>query len=256
MSIDWITVAAQIANFLVLVWLLKRFLYRPILDGIDAREAEITDRMQEAVLARQKAEDQERTYQDRVRELDLAQSQMTESIRKSAQEQRDILLVEAQQRLAREHDEWKAHLDEETGKYTAKMHRAAAGALLSLTRKALNDLAGETLEAKMAHHVISQLKPLTPDLKSAAGQAAQAVISTQNPLPREIEEELTVAIQAVFPDIPVTFRTDRAETLGIILRIGGAQLVWTVDSYIDGLEGLVDAQLAAGNDMRVTSHEQ
>ena len=51
MSIDWITVAAQIANFLVLVWLLKRFLYRPILDGIDAREGEISHRMQEAVTA-------------------------------------------------------------------------------------------------------------------------------------------------------------------------------------------------------------
>ena len=55
MSIDWITVAAQIANFLVLVWLLKRFLYRPILDGIDAREAEIANRMQEAVRAKDKA---------------------------------------------------------------------------------------------------------------------------------------------------------------------------------------------------------
>ena len=56
MSIDWITVAAQIANFLVLVWLLKRFLYRPILDGIDAREAEIAARMGEAAKAREKAE--------------------------------------------------------------------------------------------------------------------------------------------------------------------------------------------------------
>ena len=45
MSVDWITVIAQIVNFLVLIWLLKKFLYRPILDGIDAREAEITERM-------------------------------------------------------------------------------------------------------------------------------------------------------------------------------------------------------------------
>ena len=56
MSIDWITVVAQIANFLVLVWLLKRFLYRPILDGIDAREAEITRRMAEAGEAQKKAQ--------------------------------------------------------------------------------------------------------------------------------------------------------------------------------------------------------
>ena len=55
MSIDWITVAAQVANFLVLVWLLKRFLYRPILDGIDAREAEIAGRMQVAERARAEA---------------------------------------------------------------------------------------------------------------------------------------------------------------------------------------------------------
>ena len=38
MLIDWFTVIAQMLNFLILVWLLKRFLYQPILDAIDARE--------------------------------------------------------------------------------------------------------------------------------------------------------------------------------------------------------------------------
>ena len=41
MLIDWFTVGAQALNFLVLVWLLKRFLYQPILDAIDAREKRI-----------------------------------------------------------------------------------------------------------------------------------------------------------------------------------------------------------------------
>jgi F-type H+-transporting ATPase subunit b len=40
MLIDWFTVGAQVLNFLILVWLLKRFLYKPILDAIDARESE------------------------------------------------------------------------------------------------------------------------------------------------------------------------------------------------------------------------
>ena len=34
MLIDWFTVAAQVVNFLILVWLLKRFLYQPILNAI------------------------------------------------------------------------------------------------------------------------------------------------------------------------------------------------------------------------------
>ena len=41
MLIDWFTVVAQVVNFLILVWLLKRFLYKPILDAIDAREKRI-----------------------------------------------------------------------------------------------------------------------------------------------------------------------------------------------------------------------
>ena len=38
MPIDWFTVVAQAINFLILVWLLKRFLYKPILHAIDERE--------------------------------------------------------------------------------------------------------------------------------------------------------------------------------------------------------------------------
>jgi F-type H+-transporting ATPase subunit b len=38
MLIDWFTVAAQAINFLILVWLLKRFLYKPVLNAVDARE--------------------------------------------------------------------------------------------------------------------------------------------------------------------------------------------------------------------------
>ena len=48
MLIDWFTVAAQAVNFLILVWLLKRFLYKPILGAMDAREQRIASRLRQA----------------------------------------------------------------------------------------------------------------------------------------------------------------------------------------------------------------
>ena len=48
MLIDWFTVVAQVVNFLILVWLLKRFLYKPILDAIDAREKRIASELADA----------------------------------------------------------------------------------------------------------------------------------------------------------------------------------------------------------------
>jgi F-type H+-transporting ATPase subunit b len=48
MLIDWFTVGAQVLNFLILVWLLKRFLYKPILHAIDAREQRIAKELADA----------------------------------------------------------------------------------------------------------------------------------------------------------------------------------------------------------------
>ena len=48
MLIDWFTVGAQALNFLVLVWVLKHFLYKPILDAIAAREKGIAAKLADA----------------------------------------------------------------------------------------------------------------------------------------------------------------------------------------------------------------
>lgn len=250
MSIDWITVAAQIANFLVLVWLLRRFLYRPILDGIDAREAEITERMQEAGRAKEKAEATESEYREQLKTLKTRQSDMADAVRLEAEKQRDALLVEAHKRMAQERETWHAHLDEETRKYTAKLQSAGGEALLSLTRKALTDLADETLESRIAHHLAKRIEPMTKELRSAAGDGKAAVITSRDALPQPARDDLSTVVLTVFPDAVVRFETNAEQPPGIILRVGGAQLDWTVDAYIDSLADLMAAQLTAEADVK------
>ncbi len=244
MSIDWITVAAQIANFLVLVWLLKRFLYRPILDGIDAREAEITNRMREAVLAREKAEAAERERLDQVSSLKAQKDGIAEDVRKQAETARDALLAEARKGLERDRAAAQAHLDDEARRYGAKLQRAGGAALLSLTRKALSDLADETLEDRIARHLGQRLENLAPDLRTAAGRAEAATITSHDDLPRSGRDDLTASLRAAFPDVSVRFETDPDQSPGLVLRIGGAELDWTVGGYVDSLGDVLTAQLA------------
>ena len=45
MQFDWTTFALEIVNFLVLVWILRRFLYRPVTDVIARRAAEVEHRL-------------------------------------------------------------------------------------------------------------------------------------------------------------------------------------------------------------------
>lgn len=48
MHFDWSTLALQTANFAVLVWLLHRFLYKPVLRAIDARKAAVQKQYDDA----------------------------------------------------------------------------------------------------------------------------------------------------------------------------------------------------------------
>lgn len=251
MSIDWITVAAQIANFLVLVWLLKRFLYRPILDGIDAREAEISERMNEAARASDKAAAAEAEYHGQLASFRADQSTMTDNTRFTAEAERDALLVKAKDRMVAERKIWDAHLEEEGRKYIAELHQAGAKTLLSLTRKALSDLADETLEDRIVAHVVNRLRPMAADLRQSAGSADEAVASTRDLLAPEARKRLTADLADIIPNMPLRFETDPAQAPGLILHIGGAQVSWTVDSYIEGLDALLQEQLAAGPNAKV-----
>ena len=70
MLIDWFTVGAQAVNFLILVWLLRQFLYKPILNAIDAREKRIASELADANAKRSRgAKKSARTLKTRTKRL-------------------------------------------------------------------------------------------------------------------------------------------------------------------------------------------
>lgn len=245
MSIDWITVAAQIANFLVLVWLLKRFLYRPIIDGIDAREAEISRRMAEAGMAQEKAREAEAQYREQHAHLLSSQDNQVAQALRESQGQRDKLLAEARARIEQEQKDWRLYLERERDKFAARLQRAGAETLLELTRKALRDLADERLEAAIVRHVGARLEPLAAELAKAAGDSTKAVASTRETLPETAQQQLRADMERLLPGVGLNFATDPQQAPGLVLRVGGAQVAWTVDSYTDELAGLLGDRLAA-----------
>ena len=244
MSIDWITVIAQIANFLVLVWLLKRFLYRPILDGIDAREAEIAKRMAQAGEAQKKAEAAEATYRQQKSQLHRDQDAMLKQALKATESQRDTLLAQARAKLEQEQQDWRKHLEQERQQFNAQLQRAGGTTLMALTRKALRDLADEPLEAAIVRHVSARLQPMAQELASAAGDSSDAVATTRAALPEAAQAQMRAEIEKLLPHIALQFVIDPQQAPGLVLRVGGAQVAWTIDSYTDGLGALLSENLA------------
>ncbi|WP_099826946.1 F0F1 ATP synthase subunit B [Oceaniglobus indicus] len=240
MSIDWITVAAQLVNFLVLVWLLKRFLYGPILAGIDAREAAIAARMGEAARIREAAKAAESEHRAEAARLKEGREGALAQVRREAEAERDALLAEARDRIAREQATRAAERENEARRYAQDLHHKGATALIALLRKALDDLAGETLEERIVARALSRLPRMTGDLRDAAGDSRDAVVTTQRALSDDLRSRIGDAVAGALPGTQVRFTTDETLSPGLSLRLGGAQLGWTVDGYVDGLQDMLD----------------
>lgn len=236
MSIDWITVAAQIANFLILVWLLKRFLYRPILDGIDAREAEIAARVSAAEIARINAEAVEAEYEQKLAGFNNEKMAFLELARGEAENERDTLQSETSDFLQAERTNWQKQKADLRSKYTTDLHAAGAGAILSLSRKALLDLSDLDLEKHIVDHFGNQLSAVSDDLRAASGSAQKAIVVTSFELAKPCRTQFAKRFRDVFSDASVTFETDSTQSPGITLRLGGARIGWTIDTYMEGLE--------------------
>lgn len=253
MSVDWITVLAQLANFLVLVWLLKRFLYRPILDGIDAREAEISKQMSEAGTAKELANSAEAKYKKQQAQLLSEQENIVKQALKDSQNQRDALLADAREKIEKEHNDWRKHLEQEKKNYIIALEKAATETLFELTRKALRDLADEALEDAMVRHIGTQLQSITEELAQAAGGSTKAEAITQAELSASAQNKLQEELDRLLPGTSIIFITDPLQAPGIILRIGGAQVAWTIDSYADEFGAILHERLAVGASGRMQS---
>src|ERR1700722_12951920 len=96
MAISWFTIVAQVINFLILVWLLKRFLYKPILHAIDEREKGIASQLADAEAKKAEAHKEREDFQKTSEAFDKERAALLKKATGEANAERQRLLDGAQ----------------------------------------------------------------------------------------------------------------------------------------------------------------
>ncbi|MBL8296436.1 MAG: hypothetical protein JNN08_31615, partial [Bryobacterales bacterium] len=119
MLIDWFTVGAQIVNFLVLVWLLKKFLYGPIVHAVDEREGRIAGRLAEAKEKEEQAAQERAQYEAKIQELEATHESMLAQMRAEVERNQSELIEKARARVQALETEWQEEVDRERREFLA-----------------------------------------------------------------------------------------------------------------------------------------
>ena len=242
MLIDWFTVGAQVVNFLILVWLLKRFLYRPILDAIDAREKRIAAELADADAKKTEARKERDEFQHKNEAFEQQRAALLSQATDEAKAERQRLLDEARQAADTLSAQRLQTLSNDSHQLSQSIRRRTQAEVFAIARKALTDLATASLEERMAEVFIRRLRALDGQAKEAFAKALKggcepALVRTAFDLPTEQRAAVQAALNETFSaEVQVKFETAPDLVSGIDLSTNGQKLAWSIADYLAELE--------------------
>ena len=245
MQIDPITVIAQIINFLILLFLLKRFLYGPIVKAMEERRALVAAQMHEAQEREEEAQQEARKHRDARRELAVQHDELMQQAHAEADDRRRQLIDQAREEVEGIERRWHENLRDERDAFIRRLREQMGREVCAVSRQALADLANRDLQAQIVTVFIARLggldEPRREELRAALTDAGRGpTITSAFELTAPQEKELATAAHGVLGgDHDVRFV--RAEELlcGVELSVGGRKIAWSLDSYLDALEEAV-----------------
>jgi F-type H+-transporting ATPase subunit b len=249
MLIDWFTVGAQALNFLILVWLLKRYLYKPILDAIDAREKRIAMALADANAKKAEAQKERDEFQHKNEVFDQQRAVLLSQAVDEAKAERQRLLDEARQAADALSAKRREALRDDAHNLNQAIGRRTQHEVFAIARKTLADLASTSLEERLGEVFTRRLREMDGQAKEGLGEAlktasAPALVRSAFALPAEQRAAIQKAINETFAaEIHVRFETAPDLIAGIELATNGQKLAWSIANYLASLEKGVDELL-------------
>lgn len=243
MKIDWFTLSAQIVNFLILLVLLKRFLYKPILRAMETREQKFRARWEDVEQKEREAQETIDTHQRATKEMHENKRSMLSEAREQAEEERVVLLKQAREEVDKRKQRWSQQWEHEREAFLLDLRKTIGQQALAIARKALADLAERSLEQQILHNFLSQLQSLSQEQKklllSSIRDADHRIqLHSSFPLPEEDKERLAQRLQQQLDEgIELLFLEDPDLLCGIQLQSRERRLGWSIQDYLQELEG-------------------
>jgi F-type H+-transporting ATPase subunit b len=250
MLIDWFTVGAQALNFLILVWLMKRFLYKPILDAIDAREKRIAAELADADARKAEAKTDRDEFQHKNDVFDQQRAALLQAATQAANAERQRLIDEARKAADALSATRQEALRNDARNLNHAIGRLAQQEVFAIARKALSDLATTTLEERLCDVFIRRLRALDGPPKDAFANAlgtatGPVVVRSAFDLPAEQRTAIQRALKETFASgREVRFETAPDLVSGIELSANGQKVAWSIADYLASMEKGVGELLA------------
>ena len=245
MQIDWFTVIAQLLNFLVLVWLLKRFLFKPIQHAIDERERKITSQLRDAEDKVRDAIIEQEEFRKKNELFDQEKKGLMDKVIAETNEEREILLDKIRTEATDLQSNLEKALNEIQENLNSEIEQKIQLEVFHIAGKALGDLASQSLEKESVNVFLKRVDNLQKEEKVKFIEAFTPGIGEPNlikvqsafDLPKDKQTEIKKRVNEVLGiNAKYQFKISPGLVCGIELTSNGYKLGWSFSEYLNSFK--------------------
>lgn len=243
MELSWSTFLLEIINFLVLAWILKRFLYRPVLDVIARRRAGIAKTLSDAEARHDEAQVLREQYEQRLTRWEDERRQGRAELQHEIEEERARRMEELQDLLVTERKKAQVIEQRELAEALRRNEATALAHGARFASRLLGYASGPELEARLLELLLDEIGTLSTErleaLRRGIGEpASDVVIATAFPLADVQRARLTEALTtALAMEVSPRYEEDSELLAGLSVSIGS----WTLGANLrDELKGFAE----------------
>jgi F-type H+-transporting ATPase subunit b len=246
MLIDWFTVGAQALNFIILVWLMKHFLYKPVIYAIDEREKRVAAELAKADNKKAEAQKESDEFKRKNEEFDRQRRALLDKAMNEAHAERHQLLDEARKASAALRLKFQETLKNEQHNMHQAISRRTQQEVFAIARKALKDLATTSLEERLGEVFIHRLMEMDSHAKAVLARAIKtasepAIVHSAFDLSDKQRAAIQNALNEIFStEIHIRFEAAPNVISGIELIANGQKVAWSIADYLTSMEKDVD----------------
>lgn len=241
MTIDWTTVVFQIINFLILVFLLRRFLYRPIVEAMEKREQAILDRENQSHQEHEQAVALSNEYQDRIDQFEKNKDQRLKEVHQEVKDRKQQLMDQTKEDVATMKSQWQREVKQEASLFMDQLKVMISKQACDLAKQTLKDLASASLQDMIFDVFITKLDYINESenkklIEALQHQKKAKIISTfdiDDQQIKTIKERLSTMIS---DPLTLDHSIDPSLICGFALEVEGYQVMFNIEHYLDAVE--------------------
>lgn len=249
MKINWFTVIAQVINFLILVWLLKKFLYKPILKAVNEREKKISDELKDASIQKEVANKEQVDFKKKNADFDSQKKGLLDKAVTDANAEKEKLISTAKKTANDLAASMEKEFKEKQEQDKKDLAKNAQKQVFEIARKALADLASVSLEAQSVSSFIKHLNTATKDEKQKFIDAFKVnsnkiLVKSAFDFPKNEQTNLSDAVNKLLnTKTKMQFKIAPEIISGIELSTVGYKVAWSFSEYLDQLQKNISSEI-------------